>query len=192
MKVMKASKNFRNSKKGICSQVQFWGCWMYNSADRFFLGRWIDLAEVWKIVIWSRSFKRSVMMLSSEIDLKRQIHPKKNVGFLCVFPIVSHVCPMCFLCVSYVFPTSCTFFACSGAFCATPGAPSFTKLAIGYHKKWETYATAPRSTNYYFILFLVVLQDWKGTCFNIWRHSGDPGEEIFGQWCFIPWWLSRQ
>lgn len=100
------------------------------------------LAEVWKIVIWSRSSKQRWWCLSSEIDLKRQIQPKETVCFhvfsMCfpcvsycfpcvfyVFPIVSYVFPMCFMyCISYVLYF---FLACSGAFCATPGVPPLQK-----------------------------------------------------------------
>ena len=44
MKMMKASKNFRNSKKDIYVHKSSLGdVEMYNSADHFFLGRrWID------------------------------------------------------------------------------------------------------------------------------------------------------
>ena len=158
MKMMKASKNFRNSKKDIYVHKSSLGdveC-ITQPADRFFFGRWtMTHARCERSWYGPGAPNGRWWCLSSRDWPQRQIQPKKNVRFLCVsycflrvfyvFPIVSYVFFMCFMycisCVLYFQPVL-------GPFVQLPVPPPFTKVAIGYHKKWETYATAPRSTNY--------------------------------------------
>lgn len=165
--MMKASKNFRNSKKDIWFTSPVWGmlkC-ITQQPTVVFVGRWpMTLAEVWKIVIWSRSSKRAVMMfefkrltLNVRFSQRRMsvsyVFPICFLLFPMCFPCVSYVFLMCFLCVSHVFHVlyflrPVLFFSLFWGLLCNSRCHPLTKLAIGYHKKWETYATAPRSTNY--------------------------------------------
>ena len=169
-----------------------------------FVGRWpMTLAEVWKIVIWSRSSKRAVMMLSSEIDLNVRFSQRRMcVSY--VFPMCFLLFPMCFLCVSYCF--LCVSYVFHVLYFLRPvillslfwgllcnsRCPPFTKLAIGYPKNEKHMQLHPEVH----LLLHPISRSFTGLKRNMfWMFENiqvTPGEEIFGQWCFFPWWLSRQ
>lgn len=128
------------AKKIYDSQVQFWGCWMYNSASRPFF--FWSMADDPCGGVKDRDMVQELQTGGDDVEFRdwpqRQIQPKKNVCFLCV----SHV----FHVLYFLRPV--LFLPVLGPLVQLPVPPPLTKLAIGYHKKWETYATAPRSTNY--------------------------------------------